>query len=109
MFSTSAHISIRKWQDINTSIRFGLGVDVDRIHIKKNGVHACRWGYTPGKPCIPVQPAEVGARLNTSKSPLRKVIDVQDADKSSDQVTTGPYNKNLADRKVITSLNQKQI
>ena len=41
------------------------------------------------KPCITVQPARVPAKHITSKSPLGKVIDVQDIGKLSDLVVTG--------------------
>ena len=39
--------------------------------------------------CITVQPLRVCPKLSTSKSPLGKVIDAQDADKLSDPVVTG--------------------
>ena len=42
------------------------------------------------KPCITVHPAEVAPKLSTNKSPPRKAVDVQDADKLSDPVAIGP-------------------
>ena len=41
------------------------------------------------KPGTTVQPSEVGAKPSSCKSPLRKVLDVEDADKSSNPVATG--------------------
>ena len=61
-----------------------MEVKVDRTHIRKHAVQACRWEYALQKPCLTVPPAEVGERLSTSKLLDRKVIDVQDADISSD-------------------------
>ena len=45
-------------------------------------------------------------KVNTSKSPLRKVLDVQDADKSSDPVASGlhiEYQVDGKDNKVLDS------
>ena len=44
----------------------------------------------PWKLSITVQSAKVGAKLSTSKSPYREVLDVQDDSKLSDPVAEMP-------------------
>ena len=39
--------------------------------------------------CTPLQPAEVGVKLSTSRLPPRKLLDIQDADKYSGLNDTG--------------------
>ena len=57
--------------------------------------------------CAPVQPAEVGAKLSPSKSPLRKLIDVQDTEKSSQPYSTGLHTESQVDRTGHNILNLK--
>ena len=59
------------------------------------------------KPWINVQSAEVGAKLSTSKSGLRKVLDGQNPGKSSDTVATGPCIEDQVDEKDHKFLNSK--
>ena len=66
-------------------------------------------GDTPQKLCITVQPADIGAQLSTSKFPLGKVIDIQDADKSSGLVAAGFHIKDQVDGKDNKILDSKTI
>ena len=43
------------------------------------------------KPCLTGQPARIGVKPSTSRLPLRNVIDLQDADKSSNTAVKGLY------------------
>ena len=64
-------------------------------------------GDTLKKPCITVQPVEVGAEFISSKLPLGKFFDVQGADNSSETVTTRPFIEDQVDKEGHEILNSK--
>ena len=64
-------------------------------------------GDSLGKSCITVQPAKDGSKLSTSRSPLRKVLDIQDTDKLSDPIATGPHIEGQVDKRNHKSLDSK--
>ena len=49
-------------------------------------------------PCITIQPTEVGAQHSTCKSPLRKLLGIQDVENLSVVVATGPHIENWMDK-----------
>ena len=59
--------------------------------------------------CTAVQPAEFVTELSTSSSPLGKVFDIEDADKSSDSVGSGLYIEDQVDGKIINSWIKKSV
>ena len=61
-------------------------------------------GDSLGKPCITVQPAKDGSKLSTSRSSLRKVLDIQDTDKLSDPIATIPHIEDQVDKRNHKSL-----
>ena len=54
-----------------------------------------------------VQPAEIGTKLSSSRSPLRTVLAVQDSDKSSDPFASGLYIEGRVDGKDYKFLDSK--
>ena len=53
--------------------------------------------------------AKVGAKLRSGNLPLGKVINVQDIDKSSDLVATGPQIEDQVDRTGYKFLKSKPV